>query len=210
VIVWIVTRDPDTVEHMASHWPVKHGAGRERRLLTTFETALEEMAHSAETGRITASGCRWDGEKAASRQPISSSQWSHDAVLTADSILTPHPGLRTFSGRKMDWVMVWFDRPSVLRTWPAARTKDKRGAKPGWDWDDIKQFVFQELDNSGDFDDPLDATKGWQSFSDLYSRIIYYIEKRKGDGTGPAISTLKDHVPDMVTKWRAQRAQSQT
>jgi hypothetical protein len=119
VLVWIMTRDPDTVEHMASHWPAKHEAGHERKLPTTFETALAEMAHAAETGRITASGYRWHGAKAASRQPISSSQWSHDAVLTADSILTPHPDLRTLSGRKVDWVMVWFDRASVLRTWPA-------------------------------------------------------------------------------------------
>src|SRR6202040_4183579 len=30
-----------------------------------------------------------------------------------------HPDLKTVSGRNSDWVLVWFDSPSLLRTWPA-------------------------------------------------------------------------------------------
>jgi hypothetical protein len=88
--------------------------------------------------------------------------------------------------------------------------KSKPGAKPRWDWEDIELFVRRELDTKGDFADPQVATKGWQSLNDLYARIITYVEGLRvggGEGTGPAISTLKDHVPEMVAKWREQRRQ---
>jgi hypothetical protein len=86
--------------------------------------------------------------------------------------------------------------------------KSKPGAKPRWDWEDIELFVRGELDRCGDLADPQVATKGWQSLSDLYVRVITYVEGRAvggGEGSGPAISTLKDHVPEMIVKWRAQR-----
>lgn len=97
---------------------------------------------------------------------------------------------------------------SIKANQPTAKiTKAKPGAKPGWDWEDIELFVCQELDGSGDFADSLMATKGWQSLSDLYALIIAYVEKLPGGGagSGPAISTLKDHVPQMVLRWRASR-----
>jgi hypothetical protein len=88
--------------------------------------------------------------------------------------------------------------------------KSKPGAKPRWDWEDIELFVRRELDTCGDFADSQVATKGWQSLNDLYARIIAYVEGLPaggGEGSGPAISTLKDHVPEMVAKWREQRGQ---
>jgi hypothetical protein len=91
---------------------------------------------------------------------------------------------------------------------PTAKSKAKPGAKPRWDWEDIELFVRRELDRWGDFADPQVATKDWQSLSDLYARIITYVEglaAGSGEGSGPAISTLKDHVPEIVAKWRAQR-----
>jgi hypothetical protein len=91
---------------------------------------------------------------------------------------------------------------------PALQQKRKPGAKPQWDWDDIEQFAWQELDKRGDFADPQVAEKGWQGYSDLSRLIEEYLETRKaGVGSAPAWTTLKERVPQMVTRWRERSAQ---
>jgi hypothetical protein len=86
------------------------------------------------------------------------------------------------------------------------QTKARVGARPKWDWEDIELFVFAELEKKGDFHDHSVSTKGWQSYADLYKRIIEYVEKLAaggGAGSGPSESTLKGRVPQMVAEWRS-------
>jgi hypothetical protein len=90
----------------------------------------------------------------------------------------PSPADLRFEGRSDDGI----GRIAVIATERASKTKAKPGAKARWDWGDIEQFVWQELDKSGDFADPLVAEKGWQGFSDLYRRIIDYVEHLTGSG----------------------------
>src|SRR5262249_31673613 len=87
---------------------------------------------------------------------------------------------------------------------PQSAKKARAGAKPKWDYEEMELFVFREMDRRRDFSDYRNAEKGWQSMNDLYVLIKGHFE-RLTDGKSPPDSTLKDHVPPMVRKWREQR-----
>jgi hypothetical protein len=98
-----------------------------------------------------------------------------------------------------------YDEPTFWQPQLNKVKKAKRGAKPQWDWEDIELFVGQTLDTKGDFGDLEVATKGWQSFSDLYRAIEDYVETRRaggGPGTAPSRSVLKVRIPRIVDRWR--------
>jgi hypothetical protein len=96
----------------------------------------------------------------------------------------------------------WFDAISP----PSELRKSKAGAKPRYDWQDVEGFVFQELDNRGDFEHP-DTTDDWKSQNDLIKAVLTYLEKRHGGaGSGPSPTTLKDRIAPMVTTWRAKQS----
>jgi hypothetical protein len=98
-------------------------------------------------------------------------------------------------------------RQSPLRSHTAKKRtgtpKGKSGRKPDWDWEDVRQFVFQMLDQNGDFDDPAPAAE-WKSQNDLIRAVLNYIEKQVGigEGNGPSHTTLKERVAPMVADWR--------
>jgi hypothetical protein len=168
VLAWIISRDRELVEHMASDgqslqkkwdaidWPAKVALGK-GNVSATFDAALVGMAYAAETGLITASGCRWRDGKSSSRQPIPARFWVSGATLTNTILET----------RARQWVSVWFDSGPVQKTWrpqslaiieasaPVLRehlvTRFKPGAKPKFDWPEIEAFVFKEMNDRGDF-----------------------------------------------------------
>jgi hypothetical protein len=144
VLAWIISRDRELVEHMASDgqslqkkwdaidWPAKVALGK-GNVPATFDAALVGMACAAETGLITASGCRWRDGKSSSRQPIRGRLWASDAIVT-DTILKSHPA------RKVQWVFVWFNSRSVQEAWPplsSARSK-------------LRPATVKEIENEAD------------------------------------------------------------
>ena len=148
MLAWIISRDSKMVEHMASDgqsalkkwkavdWCIEAQQAESRgakKVSATFEAALAAMAYAAETGLVTACGCIRYDKGPGRRQSISSHFWTNGITLD-DSILKTHPNSMHAGLRTVDWLGVWFDRPSVLQIWedsiqhvePIARTESKK------------------------------------------------------------------------------------
>jgi hypothetical protein len=98
----------------------------------------------------------------------------------------------------------WTDVVIVSSNAEGANNKKngKSGRKPKWDWKAIEIFVFDQMDHHGEFsaaDDPK-----WRGAADLEAEIQKQF--RGADGGGPAHSTLQEHLPGMLERWRKTKA----
>jgi hypothetical protein len=99
---------------------------------------------------------------------------------------------------------LWSVLGEMLTRADPATLKGKPGAKGQFDWEDVSQFIFQELDSRGDFDQPENQSEHWKSAADLCRMTIAYIGKHNG-GREPGWSTVKQRVRDAVCSWRSGR-----
>ena len=108
----------------------------------------------------------------------------------------------------------------ISNTPQTAPPKGRTGAKDKYDWDDIKQFVFKEMNGRGDFGDPGNQVDGWRSLADLVQLVRDYMDRlearkypltnktdvsnsrRPKPDHSPANSTLYRRIGPMVTNWR--------
>jgi hypothetical protein len=79
------------------------------------------------------------------------------------------------------------------------------GAPATYDWDDIEQFVFRELDNRGDFRES-NQVLDWRTQNDVIRAIEIYLNNLPCEAPVPAHSTLKPRVKDIITRWRALKS----
>jgi hypothetical protein len=124
--------------------------------------------------------------------------------LDPDDLFCPGPSSAVGGSRRP----VFFRR-SEFDAWLQASTgetprdeshrKSKAGAKPGYDWPDVEQFVRRTLDSKGDFR-PWDTE--WKGQSALEREVVDYIS-RSGGGS-PALSTIRANVVPMIGRWRAK------
>ena len=85
---------------------------------------------------------------------------------------------------------------------PITKSPQRRGPPQKYDWEDGKLFVFKELNDNGDFDDPENQSPGWRSQSDLIDRLLKYMG-RKDEDEAPGRSTAQGYVSGWVTEWRS-------
>jgi hypothetical protein len=90
------------------------------------------------------------------------------------------------------------------------KVRRKAGAKAKYDWWAVTQYLFEQLNEKGDFDEP-DQTNDWKSQADVVRSVVKYLEKHgpkdnEGHPIIPANSTLNKRVSEMVAKWRRKQA----
>ena len=76
----------------------------------------------------------------------------------------------------------------------------RRGDKPDFDWADVRDFVFQTMNNKGDFT-AWDTCSDWRCQADLERLVCEYIEKTHG-GHCPAESTIRDYASRFYKEWK--------
>jgi hypothetical protein len=81
-----------------------------------------------------------------------------------------------------------------------ARPAGRRGRPPNFDWPDVEQFVFQTMNEKGEFND---WDTEWKVQADLERLVAKYIETTCGDA--PAESTIRENIGPMLRRWREQR-----
>ena len=95
-------------------------------------------------------------------------------------------------------------QPEDLPTVPPKEKQNKRGRKFEYDWEDVEQYVWQELDERGHYGDP-GQVDDWKCQNDLVKIVIEYMEKHPPYRV-PAQSTLKKRIKPMVDAWVVQEA----
>jgi hypothetical protein len=123
-----------------------------------------------------------------------------DPQLKPYQIMVHDRDLRRPSGTRRHipvphWVYV------VRKDLPAAKLQKRRGAPDLYDWEEIKQFTWKQLDDRGDFDLEKDQVDGWRSASDLYRAVQDHLD----EGECPSWTQLKKRVPRFVDEWRARQ-----
>jgi hypothetical protein len=97
----------------------------------------------------------------------------------------------------------------IARHWPFAEVqkvevpriqvqKGKPGRKPVYDWSDVRCYVFQLMDERGEFCEINIDTDGW-SQADLEALVMSYLNQQ------PSESTVRRHVRQFVAEWRAAK-----
>jgi hypothetical protein len=150
VLAWIISRDRDMVEHMASDgrskpsakwaekdWPTKASEAEARGANPVYrdkDTALAALVYKGATGLISAEGCVWNGRSADPHSRIHAHYWGVGYALIEWVLLTDSD---------LAWIWVLIDRASVQRQWPdpdtasvstetapASKEEDKREPPP--------------------------------------------------------------------------------
>ena len=91
---------------------------------------------------------------------------------------------------------------TLVAEFPITKSPQRRGPPQKYDWEDGKLFVFKELNDNGDFDDPENQSPGWRSQNDLIDRLLKYMG-RKDEDEAPGRSTAQGYVSGWVTEWRS-------
>jgi hypothetical protein len=87
------------------------------------------------------------------------------------------------------------------------KPKSKAGAKPGWDWEDVKLFVFDQLNKRGDIVE-ADQMADWRSQNDVIKSVREYMENilRIPVENLPSDTTMKDRIAPMIREWQQSKA----
>jgi hypothetical protein len=105
-------------------------------------------------------------------------------------------------GESFYWIFV--SKASLERT--IKSLKKRGGAKTGrvekYDWEEGKLYLHKLLEENGDFKDPLNRRKGWQSQNDAVSLVIEHLAKISNDD-GPSPSAVKAKVRDWLEEFRS-------
>jgi hypothetical protein len=83
--------------------------------------------------------------------------------------------------------------------------KGRGGRKPLFDWGKIEDYVIDTLNKNGHWDE--DPEDGWRSQNDLVVSVQTHFEEYYGEGK-PSESAIKEHLPQMIAKWRTQSARN--
>jgi hypothetical protein len=148
-----------------------------------------------------------DGELIAlTDDPIKGERQISPAEWTAHGYIPGFiPGDFALPGGRI-WDPVYFDLDDferwLERHFPATKTK-QGGRKPGFDWQDIEQFVFKTMEERGDFDSGWQA---WRGPADLHRLICQYQEQR--NEKAPEKSVLYSRIPKIIERWRAKNSAS--
>jgi hypothetical protein len=79
----------------------------------------------------------------------------------------------------------------------------RRGATPKFDWPEVEQFVFQKMDEEGDF---REWDTEWKCQADLERAVSDYVASKYG--ASPAESTIRSRIGPMLDHWRQHRRQA--
>jgi hypothetical protein len=97
------------------------------------------------------------------------------------------------------WVQPPLGSGGVSRT-----TKGRQGRKPKYDYDDVEQFVFQQLEQRGDFEE-FGQMNDWNCQKHLEDAVRSYMSKPSREE--PAPSTVRRYAKKATEHWRRSRCQ---
>jgi hypothetical protein len=77
----------------------------------------------------------------------------------------------------------------IARHWPGTKAppKSRRGRKMGYDWPEVRDFIFKTMDRDGEFKE-WDTGSGWTCQADLERLVLHYMKDEA------SISSVKSHV----------------
>jgi hypothetical protein len=81
----------------------------------------------------------------------------------------------------------------------------RRGAAPKYDWPEIEIFVFELMEEEGEFRE-WDVDSGWCTRADLERKVLAYFNdrvSRKKLKRSPGESTVRQKVAFSLAKWRS-------
>jgi hypothetical protein len=90
-----------------------------------------------------------------------------------------------------------------LREWHSelsGKTSKKRGPKPRYDWEALKQEAFRLLATRGDFDS---SKPDWNAQARLEEELLNWCDAQSKPA--PARTRLKDHIRQWLTGWRQKK-----
>jgi hypothetical protein len=102
--------------------------------------------------------------------------------------------------RRLD--IAWSDlrvrSADIAEHWSYVKTsKSRSGRRPKYDWPDMKRYVFEMMEKSGDFHDTNLDDDGWHQ-ADLERLAQRYWNDAPGE------ATIRRYVAKFATEWRAQ------
>jgi hypothetical protein len=81
------------------------------------------------------------------------------------------------------------------------RKEETRGAKPKYDWEEYERIFCNWMDERGDFAASGQVSE-WNSQANAEAAVLELIERDKGEGNGPAPSTIRRYVRGWAAGWR--------
>jgi hypothetical protein len=95
--------------------------------------------------------------------------------------------------RKEDVRRLWPFEPAQLQIMNGPDNRPKKGAKPQYDWPDVKQFIYKTMNERGEF---RDWDVDWKSQAELEREVMQYLDNR------PSESTVRRRVTEALRIWR--------
>ena len=198
---------PTRLKHLAGILHETEDPELPRTFIVRGPAARDDLWLKLGSGTIVATGIPV-GE--ANWRVIDGAEWAYlDSFDTDGANYWPVDAIGAGHGDGIRFKSVQVASASIVATWArvdarsAAALPKPKGRRPIYDWEEAKQFLYQELTQKRDYAEK-DQTDDWCRQADAEKAVAEHLTT---DGNGPSETVVREHVVEIVESWRElQRA----